>query len=338
MGVPMIVASMALGLQLDASPVSQDFAPTVVATERFELRSDPHVALHHLLIDWATADADEWPPYALPIVERERWESELDERERGAWSAAVAAYGATVGRSLLFDEGLLAARDWASGVATRADVPAPDRPLIEAIEAALPVYARHWWPAHDARSRTWIDSVAPTLAAVEEEMIGRLEAAYGGRWPQGRIPVDVVVYANAVGAYSTGGRVTVSSAHRGNQMPQALEMIFHESSHIDPLERALRAGITGAFRAAGGEAPERFWHDVIFYTAGEVTRLVLAERGQPGYRHYGELGVYRRGERWSVELPALESHWRPFLESGSDDAMSRDAALRALAGSLLEEP
>jgi hypothetical protein len=82
------------------------------------------------------------------------------------------------------------------------------------------------------------------------------------------------------------------------------------------------------------DAPERLWHDVIFYTTGEVIRLVLAEHGQPGYKHYGEYGVYRRGERWSVELPALERHWRPYLESASADQNARRAALDGLARQL----
>lgn len=313
----------------------QNTTAVVSTTGRFEFLSDPRVALHHFLIDWAAADAGEWPPYALPIRERDDWRSVLDADEQRVWAAAVQAYDATRGRSLLFDQGLLAVRDWAAGVAPRDAIPAADRPLAQAIDAALPIYQRHWWPAHDESNRSWIASVAPTIGTIEEDEIPRLEAAYGGRWPDGRIPIDAVVYANAVGAYSTGGRLTISSRDRSNGMPQALELVFHESSHTDPLEASLRAELDDAFHAAGGEAPARFWHDVIFYTSGEVTRIVLAEQGQPGYQHYGEFGVYRRGERWKLELPALEAHWRPYLDSGSTAASDRQAALQALAAQLL---
>jgi len=61
------------------------------------------------------------------------------------------------------------------------------------------------------------------------------------------------------------------------------------------------------------------------------TRIVLAEHGQPGYRHYGELGVYRRGERWQTQLPLLDRYWRPFLESGSSDAGAREQAMKSVA-------
>jgi hypothetical protein len=118
---------------------------------------------------------------------------------------------------------------------------------------------------------------------------------------------------------------------RGNQMPQAIEMVFHESSHTDPMEGPLRAALSGAFEAVDGAEPDRFWHDVIFFTSGDITRLVLAEHGEPGYEHYGARGVYVRGERWGVELPAFEQHWRPYLESGANDDRARDAALEAVA-------
>jgi hypothetical protein len=309
-------------------------ADAVVTTDRFELRNDARVNLHHLLVAWAAADAGAWPPYAPSIAERGSWRVLLDEEDRRAWSTAVGAYAATVNRTAIFDAGLIALRDLAAGVGSPDAVPAADRPLIGALEAALPIYERHWWRAHDAQNRAWVEAVAGVLAKTENDIARRVENAYGGRWPDAPVPVDVVLYAGALGAYSTGGRITIGSADVGYRMPQALEMLFHEASHVSSLESPLAAGIEAAFRARGGEAPERFWHDMIFFTAGTATRVVLAERGQPGYRHYGELGVYLRGERWQAQLPLLEQHWRPFVESGSGDAVERARALEAIAEAL----
>ncbi len=309
-------------------------ADVVVATERFELRSEPRVNLYHLLIAWAAADHDAWPPYAQGIGERATWRIVLDDREQRAWAAAVDAYAATVNRSTIFDEGLVAVRDWAAGVASRDAVAAGDRTLLAALETVLPIYQRHWWRAHDAQNRAWIQSVADVLKKVENEMARRVQAAYGGRWPDTPIPVDVVLYGNPVGAYTTGERITVGSADVGYRMPQALEMLFHESSHVAPLESQLTEHLNAAFRGVGRQAPENFWHDLIFFTAGTITRIVLAEHEQPGYRHYGEFGVYRRAERWKAELPLLEQYWRPFLESGAADADTRASALTAIAKEL----
>ncbi len=319
-----------LSLHLVDSAAQAQPAVSGTSTDRFELRSDARTALHHFLIDWATAGAGDWPPYALPISERNEWRSQLSADEQRTWGAAVDAYGAAVGRSLLFDEALVAVRDWAAGMRSRDAVPAPEQLLAQALEEALPIYERHWWPNHDERNRRWIQTVAPTLAVVEDASIARFEAAYGGRWPDTRVPVDVMVYANAVGAYSIGGRLTISSADRGNQMPQAIEMIFHEASHTDAMEGPLRQGLSDAFEAAAIEEPDRFWHDVIFFTSGDITRLVLEDNAQPGYEHYGSFGVYRRGERWDRELPAFENHWRAFLQSRSTEPADRRRALEAL--------
>jgi len=287
------------------------------------------------LIDWALADAGEWPSFAPPLLEREGWHSLLSGTEAESWSAAVEAFSTARHRSLLFDDGLHAVRDWAAGAADRSAIPERDRHLADAFDDALPIYECHWWPSHDRRNRAWIASVEGTLAEMEEAMIPRFERAYGGRWPDAPIPVDVVVYANAVGAYSSGVRVTIASGSLDNRMPQGLELIFHEASHIDPLEGPLRSGLEAAYRAAGAEPPDRLWHDMIFYTSGEITRITFEENGEPGYRHYGEGGVYARGPRWTNELLAFERHWMPFLRSSSTDDGARAAALEAFARELL---
>jgi hypothetical protein len=326
-----MVVRAVLALAIACQPSVLLAADVVLATERFELRSEPRVNLHHFLIAWSAADREAWPPYAPAVAERDVWRAQLDDAEERAWAAAVDAYAATVNRSPIFDEGLIAVRDWAAGVAPVDSVPAADRALSRALEASLPIYRRYWWRAHDAQNRAWIESVAGLLETVEGEIAHRVEAAYGGRWPAAPIPTDIVLYAIAVGAYSTGGRITIGSVDFGYRMPQSLEMLFHEGSHVASLESPLSEGIDAAFRERGRQAPENLWHDMIFYSAGTITRIVLAEQGQPGYRQYGELGVYRRAARWQAQLPLLEQYWRPFLESGSADAGARVRAFSAIA-------
>ena len=331
-----------VGAQVAPAPAAQArevaSAGPVATTARFELWSQPRVGLHHFLLAWTLADADRWPPFAPPIVERDSWRHDLDEADARVWAAAVDAYGAARGRSLLFDEGMLAVRDWAAGAGDRNAIPEADRSLAEALESALPVYTRHWWPDHDRANRIWIEALVPALADVEEAVVVRLEAAYGGSWPTDRIPIDVVAYANPVGAYSTGGRVTIASGDPDIRMPQALETVFHEASHVDALEAPLRSAVGAAFGAAGGAAPGRLWHDLIFFTTGETLLRILADRGEPGYRHYGEVtGVYTRGERWAAELAGFRRHWQQFLAAARPDDEARRRALEALARELLDE-
>ena len=305
------------------------------STDRFDFHNDPKTALHHLLVDWALADAGEWPSYAPPIAERATWTVVLDDDQTETWTRAVAEYDVTRGRSLVFDGPMITLRDYATGHA-----PAPDHPVgrrvTDALDAALPVYTATWWPAHRLRGEAWIAQLVDVLDALEESIVERLETAYGGRWPERRVPIDVVPYANDVGAYSTAGRVTMASNDFGLVMPLALEMVFHESSHVDALEDPLQDAVADAFRRAGGTAPERLWHDLLFYTTGEVVRIVLEERGLPGYAHYGEAtGVYTRNERWPPQLEAFDAHWKPFLRSDGG-AAARAAALEAVARALLD--
>jgi len=335
-----IVALVAL-----ASPASRalEEPPSVgrvakVETKLFDLVDDPRVNLHHFLLAWAAADAGRWPEWAVPVTEREEDLSSLNPEQRAVWAAAVAVYSQALDRSLVFDRGLIAVRDALAAGAGPDQVAETDRPLMAAIESALPVYRARWWPRQSAENGKWITAVAPLLRDHEAGISRRLVAAYGGTWPPGRIRVDVVAYANALGAYSTGGVLTLSSLDPGNQPPQALEIVFHEASHLDGLEQPLRAAIARAYSALDAPAPDRLWHDFIFFTAGEATRLELAAHGQPGYQHFGSFGVYQHGARWPVELAAFRAAWQPFLASASSDPAARQRALGEVARRLLAAP
>lgn len=300
-------------------------------TALFEINSNARVSLHHLLIAWASADAGEWPRYAQPITERQDLDG-LTPEDRETWRGALDVYAATVGRSHVFDEGLRAVRDLAAGdVDVRLDD--DERALAEALERALPVYQEHWWPTHHEVNRAWASETAELLESYEGAIAERLEGAYGARWPTERVPVDAVPYANDVGAYSTGGRITIASADPENQSPQSLELVFHEASHVDELEMPLRDRIQEAYDAEGSEPPGRLWHDMIFLTTGEVTAIVLESQGRE-YQHYGHAtGLYRRGERWPPQLAAFEEHWKPYLREGGG-VEARSEALRGMARAL----
>jgi hypothetical protein len=240
------------------------------------------------------------------------------------------------GRDVTFDEGLLALRDHMAGAAPLDAVPEADRVVVTAAESVLDFYRANWWARHHEMNTAWIESLAPTLRRTEAMMTSRLAAAYGGQWPNEKLPIDVAVYVVPNGAYSSHGRVTMTSGKEGYRMPRALEMVLHESSHIGALEPELRAAIETAFKAEGVEAPPRLWHDLIFYTSGEIARVAYADLGKADYRHYGETtGVYERGkETWDRLMPLLSLAWRDFVLSGSSDAGERERALRAVARGL----
>jgi hypothetical protein len=116
----------------------------------------------------------------------------------------------------------------------------------------------------------------------------------------------------------------VSSADPGYSGDAALEMLFHESSHLfdDVLENAIAAEA----KRQGMAVPEGLSHAVLFYTAGYFARQHLG----PGYVMYGEAqGVFSRGgfERY---LPRIRESWEPHLRGQT----KMGEAIGALVGSL----
>lgn len=311
-------------------------ATPVARTERFEFRAEPRANLYHLLLNWAWADLGEAPPWQPAIPEREVELATLPTAVQARWKTAAATFASRVSkRSPTFDDGLGAVRAHLAGEVPLSKVPGADRVLVKAVERVLPDYLERWWPKHRADAEAWMNALLPVLRDAEPELTRRLAAAYGGAWPKARVPVEVVEHAVPVGAYSMNGRVTMSSTRRGYEMPWAVEMVLHESSHVQGLEAPLRARLERAFASVGTPMPEGLVHDVIFFTSGEVTRLVLATQ-VPDYRHYGEAsGMYGRDPaRWNSLRPRLERTWGVFLAEGGD----ADAALRRFAQTVSGTP
>jgi hypothetical protein len=188
------------------------------------------------------------------------------------------------------------------------------------------LYRTVFWPRHDAENRAWIDATMPLVERFEGEIARRVEAAYTGSWPDSRNRVDVTNYANRVGGYTTAdGHITISSIEPGNQGYLGLELVFHEASHGDTLELALHRLIRRSFESIGAEPPPDLWHMTIFYTAGHVTRAVLAEAGIEYPQTYAEYaGIFERREANVRAKAALDQHWKAALEAGEGyrDAMA----------------
>src|SRR6185369_607114 len=106
---------------------------------------------------------------------------------------------------------------------------------------------------------------------------GPIEAFYEG-WPD-EFTVDVTVEAGWAGAYTTDNpvRITHSSTDSKLQDYAALESLFHEASHSR--DQWLSDKLDAAALKVKQELPNRFWHAVLFYAAGEFTKKELEEVG-----------------------------------------------------------
>lgn len=341
----LLAATAVLAAALAPPAAAVPASALVAATERFAFWSDPDVNLHHFLYQWASAEGEPPPRRRPPEVAERDDLAALPEAEREAWRRAVAHYRERlVARDLLFDDELVAIRDHLAGTA-----PLPQGELAGATVAALaavrPLYQRHWWPAHDAANRRWVEALAPLLVRVEGRLAARLAGAFGGSWPAGAIRVDVSAYANDVGAYTTdsaagpGPHPVISSRDPSHAGPQAVESVFHEACHSDTLIGAVRRPLWAAVEAAGAEAaaPRDLHHALLFYTAGELAREALAGAGVEGYRPYADAnGLWPRAHGWAAARVAFDAHWRPYLAAGG--GAGRDQALAGIARALAPAP
>jgi hypothetical protein len=249
----------------------------------------------------------------------------LSAEENRQWAAGVEFYKPYVPRDLLGDEGMVAikselrraeGRTSLDGIAIEADLKAM-------LERLMPIYQKHWWPAHDRANREWIAAVQPLLERHGAALSQALTRAYDTSWPSNPIPVDLSVTAGPVGAYTSGPptHVMISSRDPGYRGLAALEMLFHEGSH---------SAISNLFqrvRQAAAEhnvtVPPQLWHGVLFFTAGELTTRELKAHDL-AYTEYANAGLYSNlcgpGCR-----ERIAEHWTPRLDGKRSVAESLSA-------------
>lgn len=311
------------------------------AASHFAIANDPWINLHHFLYHWARAEApapEPGPRRTPPVEVAERSQtSALTPEERQVWGAAVSYYQRELSqKDLLFDQGMVDLRSQIARISAHREA-LSGLPHAAVFEPAMAVYRKHWWPAHEAANRAWIDQLQPKLARFEPILAPRLAEAFGGRFPTEQVRVDACVYSNWAGAYTTGTppHIVISSTDPDQQDFHALESVFHEVSHIEQIEGPLHALLAQGFAKHGGAPPEDLWHVLIFYTAGELTNEALRSQGLPEIVPFAERnGMYRRFRGWNGYREALDHSWKEFLAGKID----RETAIDRIAQELRSPP
>jgi hypothetical protein len=194
------------------------------------------------------------------------------------------------------------------------------------LETAAPIYRSHWWADQDRSNRRWVARVAPLVREQGVGLSERLADIYQAHWPKEKIRVDVCAYANAAGAYTTLDplRVTISSSDPRNQGPEALEVLFHESSH--GIATPVEAAISRECKQRDKPIPRNLWHALIIYTTGEVLRPLFRENSssegrkdappqqlKPNVVPYALRDILsQRG--WEQYHLLLVLYWQPYLD------------------------
>ena len=327
---------LGLGVLLSTPSASLGQAPErtpVVTTPHFAFYSDFDTNLNDALIAAGLARKGGKPQLFHSGAEDEvSCFGKLPPSVRAAWDRAVDYYAEIISPADWTDRQQYLLRVQLAGF-TEELTDAGDRQFVEIARsfraAATPAYQACRWAAQDEKNRRWIEELKPRLAADEQKIALRLEQLYQKPWGGLPIPVDIVETVNWSGANSilrdpAGGHLLISSSYQG---PAALEIVFHEASHLlmrrsDPLRQALDS----AASAVDFRLPGDLWHVVLFYTTGETVRRILDDREKYTPMVYK---IFDRGT-WDEYRQALESTWRPYLDGKRDLSEAAASLIEAL--------
>jgi hypothetical protein len=196
--------------------------------------------------------------------------------------------------------------------------------------AAAPIYRTRFWPDHERQDRAFIEGMQPLIAAHGAWFANRLVAVYGMPLPTGPIDVEITPAVPPFGGFTLGeppytppnaALITLSSEDPSYAGDTGIEMLFHEVSHL--LVGRVQAGLEASAKRQGRKLDPRFWHDVIFYTAGHLAR----ERLGSGYVPYAERPSSQLFGVNDPSLVILKRSWQPYL----DGRVTMDAAIDAMA-------
>lgn len=235
----------------------------------------------------------------------------LDETTRQQWLTAIDYYAKNVvSRDLLFDIGLVKIKNILEDEENESVLSGPALPA--ALETALNGVAQNYrtvfWEQQKRNNQQWINLIQLLVQKYGDTLTRELQRLYLSKWPDETIRVDVTNYASWSGAYTSlyPNRITISSTDARNQASAALEIIFHEASHI--MIDSISNRIEEICRRDNKSLPNSaLWHAILFYTTGEVIKWHF-----PQYMPYGyENGLWTRA--WPMYIDFLKKDWQPYL-------------------------
>ena len=271
----------------------------IAADALFSFHSNAWLNLHHIL--WSKGVGAPLP-------------ADMPEAERTAWEAGIEFYAPYSKRNLILDDELITIKEAlriAEGRTSLEGLPI-DGAVRTTLERLMPIYRKHWWPAHDRTNREWIAAVRPLVDRHGTALNDAMARAFDVTMPDNPVWVDVSVRAHPNGAYETGPvtHVVISSVDTSYRGYAALEMLFHERSHA--WGSAIARPIFAAAKEQRVSVPPQLPHAVLFYTAGELTARELKAHGID-YTHYAHPNIYANMCGASCE-ERMTAQWTPHLD------------------------
>jgi hypothetical protein len=208
--------------------------------------------------------------------------------------------------------------------------------LTAVLSNVSPIYLRSLWPAQDRSNREWIRQVKALNAQYGAEVQAGIEHFMNHRFQITPIRVDIVVATGSRNGGYTDTQTILPSGRTDYQGLAALEMLYHEATHIDVVDtitHQIDAELKTQHRSG-----DSLWHAVQFYTVGDVVKGVYSRKGNIDYQTYANLnGVYTRGS-WPTYRAAIEAEWRPYLQGHATMQQAISRMIDRMPPSVLDSP
>jgi hypothetical protein len=297
------------------------------ATPIFRFETDGFwLNLHHFLyvlgrVEAKMPDVKRETVAGAPADEAEGLKT-LTDAERRAWRDAVTVYAAGLSRlDTVFDRALYDVTNAVRRASPDRDARSLqiDVAVADALDRAAPIYRKAWWPRHREANRRWLQSMQEPLQKYGPQILTFVTRAYQEPWMSGGFPVNISGLSNWAGAYSTyDSLLVIATLNPGNQGLHGFEIMFHEAMH--QWDEEIDGRLLKIARANKLKFNDLLSHAMIFYTTGEAMKTVV-----PTHLPYAEIAGIWKG-RMGVFKPALDAHWKPYLEG----KLTLDEALLAL--------
>jgi len=196
----------------------------------------------------------------------------------------------------------------------------------------IPVYKRTLWEAHSANNLKWLQGLQVKLDRYGGEISKELEELFSENLIDGMHTVNISYKPGLRQGATTSGRsfqTILNSSYPDYSDWYALEMFFHELSHVNSVSRKSRLQklIASEFDKHNLTKHKNIWHPIQFYTVGEVVRRAISKEEPKFIAYAKENGLYTG--RWDYKV-ILDRYWMPYL----DGLVSMEQAIENIAKEL----
>lgn len=297
-------------------PPAGTIAATAHPTIEIELHRDERVAMFLFGFHGARGVSGRRLRSMLPLGEED---AAALARHGEAFAPVAAAFDPYLDAHPGFDRTLLLTL----GAFAGAGVEPPDPGLLAALNAFEPIYRAEFAPRHRRLVSGYASILQPQLARHGDAMARAVAREVSGTWREEPIRLDIVPYATSIGAYTNSYHIVIGAGSQ-EARDHALELVFHEAAHTDPMDRPLKAAASAALERHGLDN-ERFWHYLQFYAIGRAAQSVLGRDYVPYHLATGLSA--RSGPEYYA---AIDEVWDRYdtLEERADAAAALVAARR----------